>query len=519
MSNKKYYSYVRVSTARQGQLGTSLTEQQAAIETFARNWNLPITKRFEERETAAKQGRPVFLEMLKELKQRKANGVIIHKIDRSARNLKDWADLGSLIDLGLEVHFAAESLDLNSRGGRLSADIQAVVASDYIRNLREETKKGIYGRLKQGLYPFRAMIGYLDKGPGKPKEIDPVMGPLIRKAFELYATGDWSIPTLTKKMNSLGLRNKYGKKITLTGLATILHSPFYMGLIKIHKTGQVFSGVHKPIISRKLFDEVQGIFAGKNFKTEKHLFFVFRRMVTCGGCGKLTTPETQKGFTYYRCRRSDCVRRCLNEDDLSRVVKEALKKIEFSDEEYELLKRIGTSEVKNLENQLKGSRLRIETKLSRIQDRSSRLADALVDGVFDQETYSAKKNELVVEELDLRHELDRLARKRSDIAEELEIFFQLAKSAYLSYISASAEDKRDLVKKLTANITWDGEKVLVKLKKQFDIVAECKPYLAGCPYRGGLRTVPAFLSQLFEFFSEKANEGELRDMGLTTQDL
>ena len=58
------------------------------------------------------------------------------------------------------------SLDLNTRGGRLSADIQAVVAADFIRNLREETKKGFYGRLKQGLYPICAPIGYLDRGGG-----------------------------------------------------------------------------------------------------------------------------------------------------------------------------------------------------------------------------------------------------------------------------------------------------------------------------------------------------------------
>lgn len=117
--------------------------------------------------------------MLKLLRNGKAAGVVIHKIDRSARNLKDWADLGELIDQGIEVHFANESLDLNSRGGRLSADIQAVVAADYIRNLREEAKKGIYGRLKQGFYPMRAPIGYLDNGAAKPKTIDPVRGPLV----------------------------------------------------------------------------------------------------------------------------------------------------------------------------------------------------------------------------------------------------------------------------------------------------------------------------------------------------
>jgi site-specific DNA recombinase len=63
-----------------------------------------------------------------------------------------------LIDAGIEVHFANESLNLYSPGGRHSADIQAVTAADFIRNLREETKKAFYGRIKQGLYPMPAPI-------------------------------------------------------------------------------------------------------------------------------------------------------------------------------------------------------------------------------------------------------------------------------------------------------------------------------------------------------------------------
>src|SRR5256885_14564424 len=134
--------------------------------------------------------------MLKLLQASKADGVIIHKIDRSARNLKDWANLGELIDQGIEVHFANESLDLQSRGGRLSADIQAVVAADYIRNLKEETKKGFYGRLKQGIYPCPAPLGYLNCGKGQPKRPDPVMGPLVALGFELYGSGRYSLETL-----------------------------------------------------------------------------------------------------------------------------------------------------------------------------------------------------------------------------------------------------------------------------------------------------------------------------------
>src|SRR5712664_3111453 len=193
---KQFFSYIRVSTARQGEHGVSLKEQQDAILRYAQKNSLQIARSFEERETAAKRGRPIFSQMIRSLRHGEAQGVLIRKIDRGARNLKDWADLGDLIDTGVEVHFANESLDLNTRGGRLSADIQAVVAADYIRNLREETKKGIYGRLKQGIYPLAAPVGYLDRGGGNPKEIDPAKAPLILLAFHLYASGSYSLPHL-----------------------------------------------------------------------------------------------------------------------------------------------------------------------------------------------------------------------------------------------------------------------------------------------------------------------------------
>src|SRR3954447_8370259 len=197
---KRLFGYTRVSTAKQGEHGVSLQEQKDAILRYAEKHGFSIVEWFEERQTAAKRGRPIFTAMMKALRKGKAEGVVIHKIDRSARNLRDWADLGELIDRGVEVHFANESLDLNTRGGRLSADIQAIVAADYIRNLREEVRKGFVGRLKQGLYPLPAPRGYLDRGPGKPKEPDPVEAPLIRTAFELYATGSYGLHQLRHEL-------------------------------------------------------------------------------------------------------------------------------------------------------------------------------------------------------------------------------------------------------------------------------------------------------------------------------
>jgi len=464
MSAKKYFSYIRVSTQRQGQYGTSLAEQQAAIERFATSWNLSIIKRFEERETAAKQGRPVFLEMLTELKMRRADGVIIRKIDRSARNLKDWADLGTLIDNGLEVHFASESLDLNSRGGRLSADIQAVVASDYIRNLREETKKGIYGRLKQGIFPFQAPIGYLDCGAAQPKKIDPVAGPLVRKAFELYATGRWSLRDLPDELSRSGLRSRTGKKVTTNGIFTILHNPFYMGLIKIQKTGDVFAGAHRPIVSKRLFDQVQNIFAGKNVPKFTIHNFTFRRMIRCAKCGNLLIGELQKQKVYYRCQRRGCTACCLKEETVNERLNEQLRKLELSTAKFEFYGQEAARLFHESQMESHGLREELILREKRIKERQNRLIDSYMDGVLDKDEYIGRESDLIAEEQELKERLNSFGQNWAEIPTNFEKFLELANSAYLSFNSAPADLKRDLVEIVTSNLTANEKSVSIKLK-------------------------------------------------------
>src|SRR6266851_5953037 len=314
-----YIGYIRVSTVKQGE-GVSLEVQKDAISRYAERNQFQIALWLEEMETAAKRGRPVFHRAMKLLRQGKHQGIILHKLDRGARNLKDWAEIGELSDQGVEVHFVNESLDLHSRGGRLSADIQAVVAADFIRNLREETRKGIYGRLKQGIYPLAAPVGYQNQGGGKPKIPDPINGPLVRHAFELYASGQYNLHGLRERITKLGLRNRNGKPLSLTGFSVMLNNPFYIGLIRMK--GEAFAGIHTPLIATSLFDRVQSILKGKtNAKGWRH-DFLFRRLLTCATCGRSLIGEIQKGHVYYRCQTKGCPVTCVREDSVEQCVHE-----------------------------------------------------------------------------------------------------------------------------------------------------------------------------------------------------
>jgi len=502
MAPKPYYSYIRVSTIRQGQTGTSLDEQREAIRRYADHCGFAIVQEFEEKETAAKLGRPVFEQMLKGLKQGKSRGVIIHKIDRSARNLKDWANLGELIDQGIEVHFANESLDLQSRGGRLSADIQAVVAADYIRNLREETKKGFYGRVRQGLYPRSAPIGYLDNGKGNVKTPDPARAQLIKQAFELYSTGQWPMNRLLNHLYELGLRNRSGTKVTLNGLATILHNPFYAGLIYIKIKGELFTGAHQPLISKKLFDRVQDVLSGKAVEKRLRHLMLFRKLIRCGSCGSMLIGEKQKGNIYYRCHIQDCPQKTIREDIVEETFISTLLRIRFTEQENRYLRQKTKEQYQEYIQEKDSRKQTLRLQLDQLQDRLAKLTDALIDGLLEKDVYLVRKNKLVSEEQTIKERLNNLDADHGGVTKKIEQFLELVNNAYSSYKLANEVEKRELIKIITSNLVANGKSVIFKLNIPFEIITKCMELPGGSPQRGEDRTLLALLSQLTEYFKD-----------------
>jgi site-specific DNA recombinase len=493
----QFFGYVRVSTVKQGEHGVSLQQQRDAIKHYAERNSLEISRWFEEQETAAKQGRPVFNEMMRLLRRKRVEGVVIHKIDRSARNLKDWADLGELIDQGVDVRFANESLDLSSRGGRLSADIQAVVAADYIRNLREETRKGFYGRLKQGLLPMPAPIGYFDAGAGKPKTIDPIRGTLIRSAFEFYATGRFNHHSLATELLRMGLRTKSGKAVTDKRLSYILNNTFYMGLITIKKTGETYAGSHEPLITRQLFQCVQDVMRGRtNTRPLKH-DFLFRRRIACKGCGYSLIGEIHKAHVYYRCQLPGCRKTSVREEIIEAAVLESLIPLQLSPEERAYLKqeivRLATENHLHQEHLEKSLRL----SLSQIAERLNRVTDAFIDRLIDREDYEQRKKALLVERTGVE---DKLKALRDGEAESLVEFLERADTAYSWYKTGTIEHKRKLLDVLTSNRTVDGKTAEIMLRLPFKEIADRFQYTNGGPTRSIPRIWQPLLEKLIAVF-------------------
>jgi site-specific DNA recombinase len=483
---KPYFGYIRVSTPKQGR-GVSLDEQRSAISAFALRCGFQIVAWYVETETAARLGRTEYTKMLKALERGQAKGVVIHKIDRGARNLKDWANLGELIDRGLDVQFAHESLDMRSRGGRLAADIQAVVAADYIRNLRDEVLKGFYGRLKQGVYPLPAPVGYLNSGAGVPKAADPVAGPLVRFAFERYSRGDIGLVALQQELAKKGLKTRRGAPLSISGLADVLHNPFYVGIIRIARRGETFQGAHTPLISKELFDCVQMVLLGRHQpKAQTHLFR-YRGMVAHVGCSRRLTGEIAKGrYVYYRCHGPECKGITTTESKLDRCVEDIVVAIACSAADLNDLKDLVEAERANLVKDLAREREVMRLRLANLEDRLVRLTDALLDAAIDKKTHDRRHAILLGE---IRHLKDRIEASGGEpFWFKLYREFELRNIQLLRYETLNDEEKRELISALCSDFGLDGKRPVIALRSPYKEIADVQGFRRGGAHTGDVRT-------------------------------
>lgn len=482
---KHCFGYVRVSSHKQGE-GVSLDAQKDAIERFAFQHDITIVRWFEEEQTAAKSGRPVFNQMIKALRAGKAAGVVMHKIDRSARNFFDWAKIGELADDGIDVHFATESLDFRSRGGRLTANIQMAVAEDYVRNLRAEVQKGQRGQLERGIYPFSAPLGYQNNGKRALKTIDPILGPLVRQAFQLYASGQYSLHSLRREMATRGFTKANGEPRSKGCFEALLANSFYAGVIRIKQTGEVFQGAHEALITPAVFERVTAVRAGKSGKKTTRHNHLYRGLFRCGHCERSMIPERQKGHVYYRCQFPDCPRNCIREECLAGAIRQTLHIAELTDTVIATIERRMGLWVKKHAN-------RDETKThamrrASIDERMTQVEDAAIAGVIDRENFNQRKAALLLE----RVALEKAAKREDEFHRSPAVvrkFLERVKNLAEHYEFADPAEKREIVQIAVSNRSVRDKKVFVEPSDWLRKTQEAVAFLACADAPATSRTV------------------------------
>ncbi len=315
----RYCLYARKSTESEERQILSIDSQIKEMLQLAEKEGLEIVSMKRESHSAKETGqRPVFNEIVEEIKTGKYNGILTWAPDRISRNAGDLGKIVDLMDAGKlhEIRTFGQQFT-NSPSEKFLLMILGSQAKLENDNRAVNVKRGMRARCEMGLRPGSTLTGYINERHMDRKcqvIIDPERGSVIRKMFEKVGYEKWSGPKLYHWLRfELNFQTQGKKPLALGNMYRILSNPFYYGVFEYPRhSGNWYQGKHEPLVSKELFDKVQEQLKRGNIQRESHEF-AFTKLMTCGKCGScISAEEKYKGrkdgttarYVYYGCGRT-----------------------------------------------------------------------------------------------------------------------------------------------------------------------------------------------------------------------
>jgi DNA invertase Pin-like site-specific DNA recombinase len=391
--------YIRVSTQEQVE-NLSLDMQDGRCREFCEKngWN-PLRVFREEGQSAKTTLRDKFQQMLRYCKDVKnaVGYIVVYDLSRFSRNMLDQlATEKNLREAGIRLESVMEPTD-DTAVGRWQRNMLAVNNQFDNDKRSERTIAGMTQAARIGRFPFKAPVGYINVSQQRGQNLipDPIMAPLIRKAFELFATATYSKAEVLSKVNTLGLATRKGCPMPIQTFQRLLVNPIYAGWVTIPKWGVKFQGMFDPIVSQHVFDAVQDVLEGRKIVAKAYDHnnpdFPLRIFVRCAICeapmtGGWSTGKKKK-YAYYRCRNSNCGLKNIGRDDLEAKFIGLLQNLTpSSDLTGEFVSAV-RNQWKRRQGDTEAAYAAIQQRLAKIHQRKNHLVDLRLDGDMDQATY------------------------------------------------------------------------------------------------------------------------------------
>jgi site-specific DNA recombinase len=355
----KYVLYARKSTESEERQVLSIDSQIKEMLDLAEREKLEIVEIRRESHSAKESGqRPVYKEILEDVRRGRFNGILTWAPDRLSRNA---GDLGSIVDLMdqqllMEIRTYGQQFK-NSPNEKFLLMILCSQAKLENDNKSVNVKRGLRTRVEMGLWPGPAPTGYMkEKRMDRKCEtlLDPERAPIIKKMFEKVAYEHWSGRKIYNWLKfDLNMRTAAGKKhLSLGNIYKILDNTFYYGVFEYpRKSGNWYTGKHEAIVTKELFDLVQAQIKSNVLRVENKEF-AFTKMMTCGLCGSgISADEKFKKlknggvarYVYYGCTKArgvDCKCGYTEEKEILKQFNELIEKINLN--EIEVKEKIKT---------------------------------------------------------------------------------------------------------------------------------------------------------------------------------
>ena len=471
----KYILYARKSTEEDDRQVLSIEAQLVELQEYAAKEKLEIVgPTFVETKTAKEPGRMKFAEMLSLIERGKADGIISWHPDRLARNSVDGGKIIHFVDRGLikSLKFPTFWFEPTPQG-LFMLNIAFGQSKYFVDNLRENVKRGLRQKIRNGVWPGWAPVGYMNNLKTRGIDIDLDKSPKVQKMFELYSTGSYTLLSLANWCKENNLRGNLDKEMSINTVYKILQNIFYIGLMKYN--GEIFEGTHESLISKKLFDLCQEVMSkrGKQKEIRKHNFS-FLGLMKCT-CGASITAETQKGFVYYRCTKKKGLcqeKHYLREESLTEQITSFLQKVSLSSQDTEKVLAALDQEQEKARQDSQAEVNVSKAQLSQVEIKLQKLLDIYLADALSTEEYAAKKQSLLSQKMSLSEKITDFEQKGLSWLEPAREFVKSLNQAANLIQTDNLSELPTFLKNIGSNHILQNRQFFFTPKIQYKLVAE-----------------------------------------------
>jgi len=380
---------------------------------------LEIVKKFEFHESAGHKIRKNFDEMMEFVKQNDdIRAILTYRVDRITRNFRDAVALDNLrVEHDKELHFANDRLVLKADSvGRdiQDWDLQVFLAKQTLNRLKEDGFNSFKYKVLNGEWAGKASCGYKNvtlEGNKKWVEVDDERSDLTIKAFELFATGNYSYSKLAEELAGLGLttNTKVPKPMYKSYLEHhIINSPFYYGAMRYK--GKLYPHNYEKLIPKPLYDKCQGVIASWNRKPFKYgaMNFAFKGILECSECNKALSYYKKKGFTYVRCHHCKAVH--TREDQLLGQVAHMFKELQIPSDVVSDIKEKLNETYQYEQDFYKSNVIKVKAEIKKNGNRIEQMYLDRLDGRITHDEYDKLVVKFKKTEQELLHKLEQYSK-------------------------------------------------------------------------------------------------------------
>jgi len=364
-----YCLYARKSSESDERQAMSIESQVKEMSAVAAKENIFIKEVKVESYSAKTSGtRPVFCQMIDDIRQGYFNAILTWAPDRLSRNA---GDLGSLIDLmdakklaTIRTYSQSFSDNPNEKFLLMILCSQAKLEND---NRGINVKRGIRAKCEMGWRPCMPPLGYYNRAFGGVKDIviDPVRGPIMKEMFFRAAYLGQSGRKLKKWLDSINFTTRTGKYVQVSLILAMLKNPFYYGQFEYPlESGQWYKGSHEPLITKEIFDRVSTNRIGPRNVKYGAKEFAYRGLFKCGNCGANIIAEDKfkklldgnfSHHIYYHCSKTldnKCGKHYIREEELEEKLVEFIEGLDMASIEISSRLKYSFQEYKKIASQV-----------------------------------------------------------------------------------------------------------------------------------------------------------------------